>query len=358
MTWSQFTKDNIQIFYNNKYNLDQNNKLLNLLRTERNNINQFIKNNKININIKLLKNKEITELDKKIKKYSNVFWVQDNLTDNINNLDINCLITWETFSIKQKNKITLIKPSLLNETTYINKFYIKTDRKTLYKFLKRIKYMILLFEYLKTKTNDNRKIEIYLILSKLEKIYPLDNSIIDVPNVNSGYTDLLEDYIFVWRQEEFEKVLIHEMIHFLNLEKRDHFNRSFRLPNIKGHVDFHEAFTDFWGILYHLIYINIVTNKSIKLLFEIELSFIKNQAKQMNNYMNLGTWNNSPNILVKQKTPAFSYYIVKYLLFEYLLNNDIHDNYHDTIIYALNKKLINENIININSSRMTLLQLN
>ena len=40
-------------------------------------------------------------------------------------------------------------------------------------------------------------------------------------NVNSGVTiaNQMEKYIVIWHTEEFQKVLIHELVHFYQLEK-------------------------------------------------------------------------------------------------------------------------------------------
>jgi hypothetical protein len=134
--------------------------------------------------------------------------------------------------------------------------------------------------------------------------------------------------------------------------------------NIDNHESYFEAYTDFIGIQYHLIYISLITNINIKLLLEIELQFMRNQATILNRHLHLGkVWNKEILIPIKQLTPAFSYYILKYLLFEYSLynnielfdNNDYNKIFNKIINIGFND---NQNIYNINSSRMTLLQLN
>jgi hypothetical protein len=98
---------------------------------------------------------------------------------------------------------------------------------------------------------------------------------------------------------------------------------------------------------------------------EIELAFIRNQAYMLNRIYDLGVWQNKPQKVIKQKTGAFSYYIIKYLLFTYVINNNIIDYDKRTEIdfnKLLDLILINgmpkyNDIIEIKSSRMTLLQL-
>ena len=72
--------------------------------------------------------------------------------------------------------------------------------------LRRIKIIVFIIEYLKEKTQNNKKVKIYLVLSTLEKQFPTDTKIMGIKNANSGYNDTSKDIIFIWRKEEFEKV--------------------------------------------------------------------------------------------------------------------------------------------------------
>ena len=131
--------------------------------------------------------------------------------------------------------------------------------------------------------------------------------------------------------------------------------------NIDNYHNYHEVITDYYGIIYHLIYLSLITNKSIKLLLEIEISFIKNQCMLINDYLNLKSWNKKLPKQIIQKTSAFSYYILKYMLFNYLITNNIILN-NDINLTELFNKLINiglksDNYLKIDSTRMTLFQL-
>jgi hypothetical protein len=340
--WSNFTRDNILLFKSNKYLLNNNNILVEKLKNERIHIKTFIKNFNTNINIEIITDIILlSKLNKKIIKYSNQFFVHNKgVIDELNNnISINVLyrITWGIS----------------------NTIIIKTNEEQFKKFKPRIKFIIRIIEYFKFKTNNNiNNMTIYLILTGLTKFFP-NNKIIDVKHVNSGYTDFNENIIFIWRYEEFEKVLFHELIHYFDLDSRDH--NFHNIINFKGHhACYYEAITDFWGISYYLIFISLVSNISLKILLEIELIFIRNQAMQLNNYYKLKNWKTKPNKIIEQKTSAFSYYIIKYLLFEYALNNNIDinmENYNDILKEILDKGFKTYPYIKINSARMTLLQL-
>jgi hypothetical protein len=283
MEWSNFTKKYILIFKKTRIKFN-NNYLLDLLKTEKLNIIKFIKENKLLVLIKKINN---DENDRDYLKFTNSKFVdKNNVINETKFLKKNYLIEWNN-----------------------NKIFIKANNCK--SILLRIKILIFIIEYLKYKSNTYKDVLIYLLLTKLKKEIPENSDIIlDAKHCNSGYTN--NRYIFIWRQEEFEKVLLHEIIHYLDFDCR-HNNMQLNF-NIDGPQSFFESITDFWGIFYHLIFISILTNISLKLLFEIEFTFIKNQAHRLNNFLNLNNWSNIDNIIIKQNTAAFSYYILKYLL--------------------------------------------
>ena len=327
MTWSKFTNENLKLFSKFKYNLDNENILLKYIKDERTNILNIIKNKMFKIDIKIIDNFN------EISKYANSNFVdKKNLLKDMKNLNIIYRISWNN------NFIILISENKLDLTN-------------------RIKFIIYIIEYLKIKTNNNKIIKIYLILSNLKKKFPIDSKIMGVKNANSGYNDSREEIIFIWRKEEFEKVIFHELMHCFNLDKRDEHVHD--IIKTDGPHLYFEALTDFKGIIYHLIFLSLMTRRRIKNLFEYELGFIRNQAMLLNKLWDLGNWTRTPKILIEQKTAAFSYYILKYLMFEYFLNNKFDETLEYNIILdkILKEGFIMKELIEIDSSRMTLLQL-
>ena len=362
MSWSDFTKSNILLFKPHMYSLDNNNILLQSIKNDRYRIKSFIKKyqefNLLNINVSQLFEDKVKRLDIKIKEYSDVFWVdKKGVLNDIDNLNVNYKIEWNTIldNISDNND----KPNS-TKTTLKNTIFIKTTEINIKSILLRIKFIIWFIEYLKHKTlNTNKQLKIYLVLSNLKKEFPINKEIIGIKNVNTGYTDFRKNIIFIWRYEEFEKVLLHEIIHYFDMDSRDHHVNKIVDIHANGPHSYYEAITDVWGIYYHLIYLSLITKKSIKILLSLELSFIRNQAMILNEYMELGNWKDQPNKLIKQKTAAFSYYILKYLIFEYLLNNKYIDsnNYNELLRNALQLGFKIISPVKINSSRMTLFQL-
>jgi hypothetical protein len=331
--WSNFTNINNEKFINNKYILPNDN-LIKYMKDERTKILSFNKDYNITI-------KKIKDFNHIIKDLGNTSWVESKkLMADLVNLPINIVIKWNNNSITVKCK----------------EEHIKT-------FIKRVNTLINMIEYLKIKSdNTNKSVNIFLVLSTLEKNFP-ENNIMGVANANTGYTDFSNNIIFIWRYEEFEKVIFHEIIHYFNMDCK--YQNITKRINIDGPHDYIEAITDYFGIIYNIIYLSILTKNKIKNLMEIELAFIRNQAYMLNRIYDLGVWQNKPQKVIKQKTGAFSYYIIKYLLFTYVINNNIIDYDKRTEIdfnKLLDLILINgmpkyNDIIEIKSSRMTLLQL-
>jgi hypothetical protein len=79
----------------------------------------------------------------------------------------------------------------------------------------------------------------------------------------------------------------------------------------------------------------------------------------LNDYFGLSNWKGKPKKVIKQSTSAFSYYILKYLIFEYFINNDINEtkDYNELLQKSLEQGFTIKPYNKIKSSRMSLLQL-
>ena len=213
MILNNFTLNNYS-----KFNyIDTNYPLINKLKIIRSDIHKC----KIN-NLQIIKYKFDQKL---LNKMIGSYWVSNKLTYDYLDYEIN--IKWNN-----------------------NNIYLKTTKEKFNKIKKRLIIFIKMINYLQQNTNTN--VNIYLVLSNLKKI--VNNDIIDVDNINSGYTDIMEKYIFIWREEEFEKVTFHELLHL--------FNKDHRLED-NSNKYYYEAITDFKAIIYNCIYVSILTKIKI-----------------------------------------------------------------------------------------------
>ena len=279
--------------------------------------------NKPNITFKI---KKYNIDKKKILKYCSVFWVYNKILLCMDELTKEYVITWNN-----------------------NKIYLKCTNNKFIKIQKRLPLLLKMINYIK-KDNIN-DLNIYLILSNLKKTFNNSKEILP-KHINSGYTDIVDKYIFIWREEEFEKVLFHELIHFFDNDHRDE-----QYSHYNNYESLFEAITDLKGITFNLIYLSLITNKSIYKLINYEFSFINNQGIMINNLINKN---------IKLVSPAFSYYVLKLMLINYITSSQMTINeYND--LFILNKNFnfiinkLNEiketNYYNFNSCRMTFFEL-
>ncbi len=314
--WSEFTTNNYLLL--SKKELINNNILITKMTKERN-IIYLLPDIIYNItNIEL-------PLDIIYKLADTKFVYKNGLIKNINKLDIQVKIEWNN-----------------------NIIYLNTTKHKYNKILKRLPIFIKMINYIIG--TSNKKVTIYLILCPLKKKC-IKNTIISAKHVNSGYCHLRDNIIFIWRDEEFEKVTFHELMHFYN---KDHRNEIYDIPDEL----YFEALTDTKAIYYNLIYISILTKIKINKLLNLELNFLNNQAIYINYYLKFN----------KTSSPVFAYYILKAKIFNYLVStkmniniyNDIfinHINGNELIKLILNDKIHDINYYDYNSARMTFFEL-
>ncbi|MEI6580096.1 MAG: hypothetical protein WCN92_11650, partial [Eubacteriales bacterium] len=245
-------------------------------------------------------------------------FISDDIPKNIDKLDSNHKIMWNYNNGSEKND---------------NVIYIKSTNIMYDSFIKRIPKLLAMINFLNKKY---QKVTIYLILTNCKKSMPLDCKN-DVPpdckitpyNANSGYTDFTNKTICIFREEEFEKVLFHELMHYFELDYRNiTFNQSSHVNHtLNSFNNINEAFADYWGIIYHCIYLSLIIGKKASSILSIEYEFIQNQATIVNNFLELGNWSDKKTII--QKTNTYHYYIIKYLLFRKTMNLSISPTIND-----------------------------
>ena len=128
-------------------------------------------------------------------------------------------------------------------------------------------------------SNKTKNFIIHLILSPAKKIIET-NKILTSKNTNSGFTYSNGNEIFIFREEEFSKVLIHELIHHDQLIHND----NFKLVNKKRLMNYfeitkdtililNEAIIEFWATLVHLAFVSCQYKINYLDLYKKELSY-------------------------------------------------------------------------------------
>ena len=263
--------------------------------------------------------------DSKISNYYN-----DNIT-NIINKDLQIFNFINTKFYGENLKSNFISSRIIRNI--INNLFIKTEfnlnnRKITifsknnldHKLINKIDSILNFFDYL-TKKNNYYKIDIYL--SDQKKQINFNNDFLGPDNINSGLT-LPRHYIVLFRKEELIKVLIHELVHYLDLDMRNNQNELLFLYkdiNLKADIiNPNEAYTEILAIVFLNIweyyYRNFKINNFIKYKLNIELYWSFIQITKILKFFKYKSFDVlfTKKSLFHQKTNVLSYFFLKTVL--------------------------------------------
>lgn len=201
------------------------------------------------------------------------------------------------------NKINLLKIIKYKNLTF--KIYYNTnddlDFKHIKKVMKRGAFLL-----------KNKKMIIHLIPSPAKKILK-ENEIMTGANINSGFTYINRNDIYIFRKEEFPKVILHELIHHdLNIHQ-DRFNeKNKRL--LKEHFNIcdettlilNEAVIELWATIFQLAFVSIDYHLEFRKLFKMEVIYSLYKCHQILKIQKDDKWKDRCNI--------YSYIIFKTIL--------------------------------------------
>ena len=193
--------------------------------------------------------------------------------------------------------------------------------------------MFYLNQFLDIKKDINLKIWMSKIKKKLPK--KRGEKYLGPKEVNTGCSSGYD--ISLWRKEEISKVLIHEIFHFLDLERisdisilQEFVYLNFDIQrNMK--INFFESYTELWANIINIFYIHFtnlkrskkknLNNISLIEMFNLELTFSIFQCAKVLNYYGYKKFEdfqnkneNKSNRFI-QKSNVFSYYIGRSLIF-------------------------------------------
>ena len=251
---------------------------------------------------------------------------------NIKNMDLKRIVGGRFISTKIQDEILNQNIYKYTEFSYQYKYNYKIIKGRIIigiidqKFnpiLKKLEIVSKILIFLALISNKKEDLKAYIFLSQHKKVSK--GHIFDPENINSGYTTfhLLDKYIVVYREEEFIKVLIHEAIHYFELDTvfrqfgvlQDYLPFKFKNDDIIT-----EAFTDFYAINYYIIFLCLYLNKKnysdfIK-IYQQQFEFIKTQAINIIQLSKVNITNT-----IHNNTNVFSYFVLKYILFEIYLKH-------------------------------------
>ena len=210
--------------------------------------------------------------------------------------------------VKNCNKVIKIYSNNNNIAFYL---YCKNNNNSIFKLIKIYRRVLILTNIYKI----NKNINFHLALCKLKRFMPNKKDIFDCINFNGGFTSLPGNNIYIHRNCEYSKVILHELIHHVGIINDTTMNISVNdIIKIKKKFNIsintvllpNESIIEFWATLYNLIFISNEYNINFDLLYKKELSFSYNQCLKILNHHANTQW--------YEKTNIYCYFIFKYIL--------------------------------------------
>lgn len=285
---------------------------------------------------------------------------------NINNYDTDIL-----HNIKGYNK-QLLKFCFYTPNRKININAINCNNNLdVYQIKHNFKLIYIWFHIIEKFTNIecSQNLNIYLFYTPLLKLLPINKGDpISTYNANTAFTFScnINNYIHIFRSEEWFKVLIHECFHCLGLDfsnvNYEYNNTILSLFPLNLNFKIYESYCEFWAVIINSIFYcfynyNHNTNflKNFENIINNEINFSLFQCNKILIHFNMNYSNffnndkKSINIRLnnyKENTPIFAYFFIKTILLYF---------YKDFLKWCFknndnnNPLLFNKNITNINA---------
>ena len=160
--------------------------------------------------------------------------------------------------------------------------------------------------------NVDKQIDIYIIFTPFKRFYDIDKNI-GPDHINGGFTTVNENKIFVFRNEEYAKVMIHEIVHHCKAIHSDIFHghnimalkQAFNISE-KTVLIPNEAIVELWATIFYCHMLSYEYYIPVHKLLGIELNFGISQSQKMIEKQNGKKWVETSN--------AFCYVIFKTIL--------------------------------------------
>ena len=181
-----------------------------------------------------------------------------------------------------------------------------------------------------------KEIIIHYIPSPAKKLLKEDG-IMTSENINSGFTYLNKNDIYIFRKEEFPKVVLHELIHHDVNIHRDEFNeKNKRLLEEHFNISedttliLNECIIELWATIYQLAFVCIDYHYNFRKIFKMEVMYSLYKCHQIFKIQKGDKW--------KDKCNIYSYIIFKTIL---LINLNMHE-----VLLFFNSFNLNSNAFN------------
>ncbi len=190
-------------------------------------------------------------------------------------------------------------------------------------------YKLLYFIISHSKMN-LKTLKITLFFNNSDKKLTKKYEILSPKHINTAvtYACATNGEIFLYRNEEWFKVLAHELMHSLCLDfsglnikdLKDSFKKLFKLNST---YEISESYAEFWATVINVLFLSYDITSSYKsfkenvaMMLDIEKIFSLYQVTKILKYMKIDSYENliDRSHLYEEKTNVFAYYIVKTIL--------------------------------------------
>jgi len=133
-------------------------------------------------------------------------------------------------------------------------------------------------------------IRIWFIPISLKRLFPKGGETVDAIHINGGYTYIVNHTIYIYRYEEYPKVMLHEIMHNTRVHTAwspTQLQRLYAYLHIDRATDMQptEAIVEFWALYYQMLFMSYEKpSLTFQSLYEKELSWSLFQTKRLLQY--------------------------------------------------------------------------
>ena len=270
--------------------------------------------NQHNINTTIIE-REIIGNDKLIDLFNNIYHPNNERSELVN-IFYNNFQSIDIIQEIESHDLTHIEIKLQNirlsiyyyNIQHINQYITDILRITL--LINKIakKFNILINDY-----------DLIIFLGNNKKYLFNKKKIITPMNINSGAT-LFTSYVSLWRKEEYEKVLIHELLHYIGIDyhlfqNNDLNNKIKNIFNIDGINNINESYNESVASIINMCWKSTKYNLNINDIYQYEIKFLIFQTNKIIKFFNGKNALDLFNIKISQTSSALSYIIIKTIIF-------------------------------------------
>jgi len=216
--------------------------------------------------------------------------------------------------LQKCNKCYHITYKELNMYVVMQNKITKREKMQLFKNLYRVYLISKIYNISKL---GNYVFNYYIIMNPLKRCMPSKKGVmIDAKNINGGYTYINRNNIYILRKEDYEKVIIHELLHHnILIHKQDWLDLN--IKRLKDHFNIHEdmllipneAIIETYACILNTILYSIETGTSLKDNFKKDQEHSIQLAKKILKKQGGNKWD--------EKTHSYCYIVFKTILYVY-----------------------------------------